>query len=153
MPFLQAFHTPSFHGRPTLRHFRSLPHFVIPAVFWAGIQSVCIRASFMDPRQLHSGMTGKGRHSPELPHSVISEVCWAGIQSFLLHGIPKVRQSVVKQSILSASGPASWIPEYYLGDDGKRCRHSRSLLGGNPVYILWAGHFLWNRPLLFTKKP
>ncbi len=74
--------------------------------------------------------------------------------SFLLYDLPEVRQSIVRQFIPSVSGKALWIPENYLGDDERWCRHSvvyppcsfprsvshrhsRSLFGGNPVFLLY----------------
>ena len=67
MPFLQALHTPSFHGRPTLRHSRGLLGGNPVYSQWAGLIPGSPSPTTTLEDDATSGMTGLD--------VVISEVC------------------------------------------------------------------------------
>ena len=117
----------SFPRSTLFCHFRSLPHLVIPAVFWAGIQSFCCMASLKSGSLLLDNpfclLPGRLNGSPTTTLGddgkdvVISVACHT---SFIPAIFPTLSfpRSVGRESSIQVFGSASWIPEYYLGDDG-----------------------------------
>ena len=139
---------------PSIRHFHGLPHFVIPEVCplrhsrgLLGGNPVFLLYAHLTVwqsvgRKYTLFVSGRASWIPEyyLGDDEIDVVHPYGLPP------PSFPQSFGRESSLSISGPASWIPEYYLGDDEidvvhpaiYPLRHSRSLLGGNPVFLLYA---------------
>ena len=79
-----------------------------------------LTSSFTQPIPPHHF---RRRHSLQSSRSlllhVIPAVFWAGIQFFCCRIYPKSGSPLLKNPFCMYPGKASWIPEYYLGDDGR----------------------------------